>query len=174
MKTNRRRRRGGATDNLDSLLDTMANAVGILIVLLAVTQISVSDAVARLRSELESRPELSQESFHAAAPQNCWGSPPAGSDRTIVASQSPASHSRNFRCRSSSADFCSSVAAYNMIAANRVGVSGTGFGSDNNVLSIYWAGGAEELEVAPKTQLARQLIRIVADRYREKHPAQDT
>jgi hypothetical protein len=66
MKTNRRRRRGGATDNLDSLLDTMANAVGILIVLLAVTQISVSDAVARLRSELESRPELSQESFHAA------------------------------------------------------------------------------------------------------------
>ena len=44
----------------------MANATGILIVLLAVTQISVSDAVARLRSELASRPELSQESFHAA------------------------------------------------------------------------------------------------------------
>lgn len=64
--------------------------------------------------------------------------------------------------------------ALDMIAANRVGVPGTGFGSDDNALSVYWAGGAEELEFAPKTQLARQLIRIVAERYREKHPAQDT
>jgi phosphopantothenoylcysteine decarboxylase/phosphopantothenate--cysteine ligase len=64
--------------------------------------------------------------------------------------------------------------ALDMIAANRVGGPGTGFGSDDNALSVYWAGGAEKLEFAPKTQLARQLIRILADRYREKHPAQDT
>jgi len=64
--------------------------------------------------------------------------------------------------------------ALDMIAANHVGIPGTGFGSDDNALSVYWAGGAEELELAPKTQLARQLIGILADRYREKHPAQDT
>ena len=33
--------------NLDSLLDTMANVVGILIVLLAVTQMTVGDAMDR-------------------------------------------------------------------------------------------------------------------------------
>jgi hypothetical protein len=41
-------RRRTSNENLDSLLDTMANVVGILIVLLAVTQISVSDAMLRL------------------------------------------------------------------------------------------------------------------------------
>jgi hypothetical protein len=35
--------------NLDSLLDTMANVVGILVVLVAVTQLSVTDAVERIR-----------------------------------------------------------------------------------------------------------------------------
>jgi phosphopantothenoylcysteine decarboxylase/phosphopantothenate--cysteine ligase len=64
--------------------------------------------------------------------------------------------------------------ALDMIAANRVGVPGSGFGSDDNALNVYWAGGAEELDLAPKTQIARQLIGLVADRYREKHPAQDT
>ena len=61
-----------------------------------------------------------------------------------------------------------------MIAANRVGVSGSGFGSDENALSVYWPGGAEELELAPKLHLARRLIGIVAERYREKHPAQNS
>jgi phosphopantothenoylcysteine decarboxylase/phosphopantothenate--cysteine ligase len=61
-----------------------------------------------------------------------------------------------------------------MIAANLVGVPGAGFGSDENALSVYWSGGAEELELAPKLHLARRLIGIVADRYREKHPAQNS
>lgn len=42
------RRRRSESQNFDSLLDTMANVVGILIVMLAVTQISVGDAMRRL------------------------------------------------------------------------------------------------------------------------------
>ncbi|MDX1513361.1 MAG: bifunctional phosphopantothenoylcysteine decarboxylase/phosphopantothenate--cysteine ligase CoaBC [Gammaproteobacteria bacterium] len=61
-----------------------------------------------------------------------------------------------------------------MIAANRVGMPGVGFDSDDNALSVYWPGGATELALAPKTRLARQLIGIVADRYREKHSTQNS
>lgn len=60
-------RRHGEQQNLDSLLDTMANVTGILVVLLAVTQISVGDAMGRLRDQLLARPELSRESLAAAA-----------------------------------------------------------------------------------------------------------
>lgn len=63
--------------------------------------------------------------------------------------------------------------ALDMIAANRVGLSGPGFGSDDNALNVYWSGGAKELTLAPKSRIARQLIGIVADRYREKHSTQD-
>lgn len=66
MAVSRRRRNRGEGQNLDSLLDTMANVTGILVVLLAVTQISVSDAMARLQDELVNRPELSREAFDAA------------------------------------------------------------------------------------------------------------
>jgi hypothetical protein len=44
------RRRNDQGENLDSLLDTMANVVGILVVLVAFTQLSVGDAVERIRS----------------------------------------------------------------------------------------------------------------------------
>ncbi len=67
-----------------------------------------------------------------------------------------------------------SAKSLDMIAANRVGVPGSGFASDENALSVYWSGGAMELELAPKLHVARRLIGIVADRYREKHPAQNT
>ncbi|MGH0033098.1 MAG: hypothetical protein ACQGVC_25185 [Myxococcota bacterium] len=60
----RRRRNDG--QNLDSLLDTMANVTGILVVLLAVMQISVGDAMERLKDELVGRPELSREAMAAA------------------------------------------------------------------------------------------------------------
>lgn len=63
--------------------------------------------------------------------------------------------------------------ALDMIAANRVGLAGRGFGSDDNALSVFWSGGVEEIELAPKQVIARRLIGIVADRYREKHPAQN-
>ena len=43
------RRRHNDSQNLDSLLDTMANVVGILVVLMAVTQLTVNDAMKRIR-----------------------------------------------------------------------------------------------------------------------------
>ena len=45
----RRRTSGADSQNLDSLLDTMSNVVGILIVLVAVTQLTVGDALERIR-----------------------------------------------------------------------------------------------------------------------------
>ena len=52
-----------------------------------------------------------------------------------------------------------------LIAANRVGVSGSGFESDDNLLSVYAADGASKvLGPAPKTQLADELIDLVAAR----------
>lgn len=48
-----RRRRKPDLGSLDSLLDTMTNVVGILVILLAVTQIGVGDAVERIRGFVE-------------------------------------------------------------------------------------------------------------------------
>ena len=58
-----------------------------------------------------------------------------------------------------------------MIAANRVGLPGRGFASDRNALSVLWRDGARELELAPKAELARSLVALVAERYRAEHPA---
>jgi phosphopantothenoylcysteine decarboxylase/phosphopantothenate--cysteine ligase len=53
-----------------------------------------------------------------------------------------------------------------MIAANWVGEAGRGFGVDDNALTILWpGGGCRELDLAPKSELARQLIDLVAERY---------
>jgi phosphopantothenoylcysteine decarboxylase/phosphopantothenate--cysteine ligase len=53
-----------------------------------------------------------------------------------------------------------------MIAANWVGEAGRGFGVDDNALTILWpGGGCRELALAPKFELARQLIDLVAERY---------
>jgi phosphopantothenoylcysteine decarboxylase/phosphopantothenate--cysteine ligase len=51
-----------------------------------------------------------------------------------------------------------------MIAANRVGVEGSGFESDDNALSVYWSGGERELGPGPKTRLAGELLDLVAQR----------
>ena len=48
----------GKTSNLDSLLDTMTNVVGILVIVLIMTQVNVADAIRRLRSAL---PAVSHE-----------------------------------------------------------------------------------------------------------------
>lgn len=54
-----------------------------------------------------------------------------------------------------------------MIAANRVGVSGSGFESDDNTLSVYAVDGASQvLGPAPKTQLAVELLELIAARLR--------
>ena len=58
-----------------------------------------------------------------------------------------------------------------MIAANRVGLPDRGFASGRNALSVLWPGGGRELGLAPKAELARRLIELVAERYRAEHPA---
>ena len=59
-----------------------------------------------------------------------------------------------------------------MIAANRVGLPDRGFASERNALSVLWRdGGRRELALAPKAELARSLVGIVAQRYRAEHPA---
>ena len=58
-----------------------------------------------------------------------------------------------------------------MIAANQVG-DGKGFETEENQLQILWRNGGIKLEQAPKEKLARQLIKIVAERFYEKNSAQ--
>ena len=63
---NARRVRSGSAQNLDSLLDTMANVVGILIVLMAVTQMTVNDAFERIRiSQTDLTREVSRKRLAA-------------------------------------------------------------------------------------------------------------
>jgi phosphopantothenoylcysteine decarboxylase/phosphopantothenate--cysteine ligase len=52
-----------------------------------------------------------------------------------------------------------------LIAANRVGVSGSGFESDDNALTVYWADGERALGPAPKTQLADELLDLILTRW---------
>jgi len=53
-----------------------------------------------------------------------------------------------------------------MIAANQVGVEGSGFDSNDNELHVLWNGGEQCLAKAPKDIIARQLIGLVAKCYR--------
>lgn len=53
-----------------------------------------------------------------------------------------------------------------LIAANRVGVAGSGFESDDNALTIYWPGGERAFGPAPKTELAERLLDLIAQRLR--------
>ena len=52
-----------------------------------------------------------------------------------------------------------------LIAANRVGVSGSGFESDDNALTVYWNDGERALGPAPKTTLADDLLDLVEERF---------
>jgi phosphopantothenoylcysteine decarboxylase/phosphopantothenate--cysteine ligase len=58
--------------------------------------------------------------------------------------------------------------AMDMIAANPVG-PGIGFESDLNTLDIYWEDGHIDLGTATKQKLARNLIKLIANRYHEKN-----
>lgn len=53
-----------------------------------------------------------------------------------------------------------------LIAANRVGVAGSGFESDDNALCVYWHDGERALGPAPKLQLADALLDLIAERWR--------
>lgn len=55
----------------------------------------------------------------------------------------------------------------NMIAANRVGVAGIGFDSEENALSVLWANGGIELPRGAKSELARQLLEIIIQHYQQ-------
>ena len=51
-----------------------------------------------------------------------------------------------------------------MIAANHVGLKNQGFDSDFNALQVFWRDGSIELPHAPKSEIAKQLIEIIAKR----------
>ena len=50
------------------------------------------------------------------------------------------------------------------IAANRVGVAGTGFDAEDNALTLHWAGGERAFGTAGKAELARGLVAWIAER----------
>lgn len=56
-----------------------------------------------------------------------------------------------------------------MIAANWVG-AGRGFETERNALQVYWDGGSATLEEAPKAELARCLVALIAERYKARQP----
>jgi len=56
-----------------------------------------------------------------------------------------------------------------LIAANIVGNSETGFGGDENALTVLWKGGQKEFPLASKNKIARDLIDLIAERYYEKY-----
>ena len=51
-----------------------------------------------------------------------------------------------------------------LIIANQVGVAGGGFESDQNAATAYWNGGQREFPGTAKTQLAEQLLDLIAER----------
>ena len=53
-----------------------------------------------------------------------------------------------------------------MIAANQVGVPGSGFESEQNALQVLWEGGEQALPLADKSQLGRDLVALIAERHR--------
>ena len=54
-----------------------------------------------------------------------------------------------------------------MIAANEVG-EGLAFDCDENALLVLWPGGSRTLERASKLQVARGLVELIAERYRQR------
>ena len=56
-----------------------------------------------------------------------------------------------------------------MVAANWVGREQGGFESDQNALEVFWQNGGIQLPMTDKIHLARQLIRIIAEKLDEKN-----
>jgi phosphopantothenoylcysteine decarboxylase/phosphopantothenate--cysteine ligase len=52
-----------------------------------------------------------------------------------------------------------------MIAANQVGDSNSGFETDFNQLEVFWPEGRQSIEQASKTEIAKQLIDLIVERY---------
>jgi phosphopantothenoylcysteine decarboxylase/phosphopantothenate--cysteine ligase len=56
-----------------------------------------------------------------------------------------------------------------MIAANQVGIPGSGFESAQNALHVLWDGGEKALSLTDKAQLGRDLVALIAERYHAQH-----
>ncbi|MFO1435319.1 MAG: bifunctional phosphopantothenoylcysteine decarboxylase/phosphopantothenate--cysteine ligase CoaBC [Gammaproteobacteria bacterium] len=56
-----------------------------------------------------------------------------------------------------------------LIAANDVSQPGIGFDSDENALQVFWADGGTSLPRASKSKIARDLVKIIAERYLAKN-----
>lgn len=52
-----------------------------------------------------------------------------------------------------------------LIAANQVGIVGSGFESERNALHVLWEGGGKLLPMTDKIRLGQQLIALIAERY---------
>ena len=52
----------------------------------------------------------------------------------------------------------------NMIVANQVG-EGKGFDTDQNAVSVFWADGEKSFELTDKTELAHDLLKLIAERF---------
>ncbi len=56
-----RRKSSDSGGSLDSLLDTVTNVVGILVIVLVITQLGVSDAMNRIKAHLDTLPEITEQ-----------------------------------------------------------------------------------------------------------------
>jgi len=56
-----------------------------------------------------------------------------------------------------------------LVAANWVG-EGRAFERDDNALQVFWSGGERQLGPAAKTEVARQLAALIAERYAARQP----
>ena len=56
-----------------------------------------------------------------------------------------------------------------MIAANWVGKTQGGFDRDENALQVFWQSGQVTLEMMSKTELAKQLLKVCAEKFYEKN-----
>jgi phosphopantothenoylcysteine decarboxylase/phosphopantothenate--cysteine ligase len=54
-----------------------------------------------------------------------------------------------------------------MVAANLVGAAEGGFGRDENALTVVWEGGRREMPMAPKSEIATNLVALIAEHYAE-------
>ena len=60
-----------------------------------------------------------------------------------------------------------------MVAANQVG-DGVGFAVDDNALKVFWPEGSQTLPLAPKSQLARDLMTLIIERYNAKNSTKNS
>ena len=61
-----------------------------------------------------------------------------------------------------------------MIAANWVGQTQGGFDSDQNALEVFWENGRKSLPLMAKSELAKQLIALIATKFNEKNRTENT